>query len=68
MIHPKDKVLLALALALSAMGMLVSSLIYGLLAQAIFAGVVMLIAAGAVVRFIGIVELPMAIRRRGLGG
>ncbi|HRO86892.1 MAG TPA: hypothetical protein PLH21_02505 [Chiayiivirga sp.] len=68
MIHPKDKVLLALALALCAMGTLVSSLIYGLFAQAIFAGVVMLIAAGIVVRFIGIVELPMALRRRGLGG
>lgn len=62
--HPKDKVMLAFALALCAMSFLTINLLGGLLMNAIFCGLVMCAAAAYVVHFIGIVELPQAVRRR----
>lgn len=66
--HPKDKVLLALALALCAMGFLVTNLVRGLWFDAAFAGLVMAGAAGYVLRFVACVPLPQAMYRRGRGG
>lgn len=62
--HPKDKVLLAFALALCAMSFMTINLLGGLLMNAIFCGLVMGAAIVYVIHFIGIVTLPQALRRR----
>lgn len=62
--HPKDKVLLAFALALCSMSFLTINLLGGLLMNAIYCGLVMCAAIVYVIRFIGIVTLPQALRRR----
>lgn len=66
--HPKDNVILALSLALSAMGFLVFSLIWGFWFHAAFFALLMLGAAAYVVRFIWVAEMPKAFRRTGWGG
>lgn len=62
--HPKDKVLLAFALALCAMGFLIVNLLRGLVFDAVFAGLVMAAAAAYVGHFIHVAQLPQALRRR----
>lgn len=66
--HPKDIVTIALALALCAAGFLILNLARGLLADAAFAFVVMVGAAGYVLRFIAAMPLPQAVYRRHHGG
>lgn len=53
----KDNLFFALCLALSAMGFLIANLMQGQLAEAVFAAVVMLLAAGYVTWF-GIARVP----------
>ena len=60
--HPKDNVLMALCLALCAMGFLIANLMKGAWFDAIFAAVVMLGAGAYVVRFIALAQLPQARR------
>lgn len=66
--HPKDAVLLALALALCAMGFFMVNLLRELWCDAAFAGLVMAGAAGYVLRFIARAQMPQAHYRAGRGG
>lgn len=60
----KTDAVIALAVALSAMGLLMMCVLHGAWWLALFAAATMLMAAAQLVHFIAIVQLPQAVRRR----
>ena len=63
----QDRVILALGLALCAMGFLMFKLLCGLYFDALFAGIVLAFALGYVVVYVAASQLPQASNRRRLG-